>query len=74
MIYRIKQINESTFIPQCRLWFWFEWANIDTKDNYIWYNTETWSICHSYDSAYKTIIKFKTTRKEKKQYPKYYKV
>lgn len=74
MPYRIKQINESTFIPQFRLWFWFEWGNIDKKDDYVWYNTETWSICPSYDSAYQTILKYKTVRKEKKQYPKYYKL
>lgn len=74
MIYRVKQIDDNTFIPQCRLWFWFEWGNIDIKDDYVWYDTQTWSICSSLDHALQAIMVHKTRRREKKQYPKYHKV
>lgn len=75
MKYRVKQINESTFIPQCKSWYDFEWGNIDKDDNYVWSSSkQNWSICHSLDSALQVIMVHKTIKREKKQYPKYHKV
>jgi len=70
MIYRIKQIDENTFIPQCKHWLNFNWRNIDKTGGYVWYTTYEWSQCESFDLANTIIEKYKSYLK----YPKYYKV
>lgn len=74
MKYRVKQIEENTFIPQCRPWWDFDWGNIDRKGDYVWYTTSTYSCCSSLELAKKTIERYKEFQKIKKRYPKYYKV
>jgi hypothetical protein len=73
MQYRVKQIDENTFIPQCKSWYDFEWGNIDRLDGYIWHTTLTYAICPSLESAKQAIIRCKSIKLEKKEYPKYYK-
>lgn len=74
MKFRVKQIKDDAFIPQCKPWYDFEWGNIDREENYIWHTTVYHSICPSLDTAYQVIIRYKTVEREKKQYPKYHKV
>ena len=74
MRYRIKQIDENTFIPQCKHWLHFNWGNIDRAADYVWYTTYEWSQCKSLELANTTIEKYKSYLKLEKQYPKYYKV
>lgn len=73
MQYRVKQIDENTFIPQCKSWYDFEWGNIDQSDNYVWHTTSTYSRCSSLELARKTIERHKSCLKEEAKYPKYYK-
>jgi hypothetical protein len=74
MKFRIKQIDEETFIPQCKPWWDFDWGNIDLDGDYVWYTTSSYSRCQSLELAKVTIEKYKSFLKLKKQYPKYYKI
>jgi hypothetical protein len=74
MRYRIKQIAETTFIPQCKNWCDFDWANIDREGDSVLYDTSWYSRCESLELAKTTIEKYKSYLKLEKQYPKYYKV
>lgn len=74
MMYRVKQIDDNTFIPQCRPWYDFEWGNIDRKDDYTWYLRTHYSHHNSLESAKTTIDRYKSYIKKKSRFPKYYKV
>jgi hypothetical protein len=74
MKFRVKQIDDNTFIPQCRSWYDFDWKSIDKIDNY------SWSICTDYahhstlEDAMYTIERHKKYIEQKNKYPKYHKV
>jgi hypothetical protein len=74
MRYRIKQIDENTFIPQCKPRWYFGWGNIDRVSNYVWQLISFHSQCKSLESANTTIERHKSYLKLEKQYPKYFKV
>jgi hypothetical protein len=74
MRYRIKQVDENTFIPQCKPWWDFDWGNIDQEGDHVWYTTYSFSQCESLESANTAIKKYKSYLKLQKQYPKYFKV
>jgi len=74
MIYRVKQIDDNTFIPQCRPWYSLEWDNIDRKDNFAWHTYSHYAHHSSLESAKTTIERYKTYLKKESRYPKYFKV
>jgi hypothetical protein len=74
MKYRIKQIDENTFIPQCKHWWCLDWGNIDKEGDYVWYTKSWYSKCKSLELANTSIERHKSYLKSKKQYPKYFKV
>lgn len=74
MQYRIKQLADNIFIPQCREWFIFQWGAIDNIDKYVWNTTEKYSQNETFEEALKVIENHKKYLKRKNQYPKYHKV
>ena len=74
MQYRVKQIADNIFIPQCRQYLIFKWEAIDNIDNYVWSTTEKYSYNTTLEQAMGVIVNHKKYLKNKKKYPKYYKV
>jgi hypothetical protein len=72
--YRIKQINEDTFIPQTRKW-WDMWESIDRKGNSTWFGSqfqEHYCAVSSLEEANQIIDEYKVYWNKIKQYPKYH--
>ncbi len=74
MQYRIKQIDENIFIPQCRKYWLDEWESLDNELNFTWIIKVSYAHHDSYEKALNTIERYKKYLKEKNKYPKYYKV
>jgi hypothetical protein len=66
MRYRIKQVGETIFIPQCKLWWHPYWGNIDLAGDWVWNDTSRHSHCKSLESANTTIKKTQVVFKIKK--------
>ena len=73
MKYRVKQVADKYFIPQCKECWLFVWENIDRNENFTW-PSESWTGHSSLDEAIKTVERYKAYLENKKQYPKYYKI
>lgn len=73
MKYRVKQIAENIFIPQCREFFIFKWESIDNIDNYVWTTIEKYSHNETLEQALSVIVRYKKYLESKNKYPKYYK-
>lgn len=75
MRFRVKQIDDNTFIPQCKEWYDFDWESIDRNISLTWYSLGA-HYCHvdSLEKAKEIIDKRKLFLLERKKYPKYYKV
>lgn len=74
MQYRVKQIAENCFLAQCSPCFLFSWDNIDRTGNYTWAIDVSNAIHPSLKTAMSSINRYRDHLKNKKQYPKYYKV
>ena len=81
MIYRIKQISENEFIPQCGSfleWIFNGMDGIDKDNRFTWYvfeNQKQYCIVNSLEEAREIIKKDKLKRnphKCPKGYPKYH--
>jgi hypothetical protein len=82
MIYRIKQISENQFIPQCGIlleWIFGCMKGLDKDSSYTWSNLDyqkQYCIVNSLEEAKEIIKKDKLKRnphKCQKGYPKYHK-
>lgn len=73
MKYRVKQIAENIFIPQCRESWFDTWESIDNIDNYVWNFTEKYSHNETLEKALSVIVRHKKYLESKIKYPKYYK-
>lgn len=73
MKYRVKQIAENIFIPQCKECFLFKWESIDNIDNYVWTTIEKYSHNETLEQALSVIVRHKKYLESKNKYPKYYK-
>jgi hypothetical protein len=75
--YRIKQINENTFIPQTRKW-WDMWEGIESRGNSTystWYGSHyqlRYCVVYSLEEANQIIKEYKAYWDKIKQYPKYH--
>ena len=72
--YRIKQINDNTFIPQTKKW-WDMWEGIDRKGNSTWFGSylqEQYCAVSSLEEAKQIIKEYKVYWNKIKQYPKYH--
>jgi hypothetical protein len=72
--YRIKQINDNTFIPQTRKW-WDMWEGIDRKGNSTWFGShlqEQYCTVTTIEEANRIIKEYKAYWDKIKQYPKYH--
>ena len=75
MRFRVKQIDENTFIPQCKEWYDFDWESIDRDISFTWYRLgDNYCQVDSLEKAKEIIDKRKFFLLERKKYPKYYKV
>lgn len=72
--YRIKQINENTFIPQTKRW-WEKWEGIDRRNTDTWYGSHyqlRYCAVSTLEEANRIIKEYKSHWDKIKQYPKYH--
>jgi hypothetical protein len=75
MRFRIKQIKNNIFIPQCKANFFSSWYSIDrTSDIYTWIGENSFSHHSSMEDANNSIKRYKDNLKSKNRYPIYHKV
>lgn len=76
--YRIKQIGESSFIPQVKYSLFTPWRSLSYNEGfYTWFGDDyayKYCILLTYEEALSTIQYYKQYLNNKKKYPKYYKI
>lgn len=72
--YRIKQINDNTYVPQTKKW-WNMWEGINRRGNDTWFDSQfqvQFCAVYSLEEANQIIKEYKAYWDKVKQYPKYH--